>query len=162
MLKRRWFSLPLVLAVFLGSPAIPNANESYVYPSFYCSSDGQESREDEAPFGFAVYGKKPRNARQHPEVRLTDGEETPIWIVIEEPRRRWSAEEAYLRPNFEGKGILAELDLLPISIQFQKHSPREGTLYFARAYYGDPRDGVDYLCLPTDIGLPGGAMSGGN
>jgi hypothetical protein len=160
MLKRGWL---LVLTAFLAVPASLNANESYVYPSFYCSSEMQESREDEAPFGFAVYGKKPANPRQHPEVRLTESEETPVWIALEETRRKWSrGQEAVLLPDFEGKGVFADLDLLPISIQFQKRSPEEGTLYFARAYYGDPKDGVDYLCLPTDIGLPGGAMSGGN
>lgn len=145
-----------------GPPANAVPASTRAYPSFYCVWQRLDRSPKNEPRAFAVFGERPKYGRPFPKVTLIDGETASVWIAVQRANGKWEKREADLIARPGARTIEAELDFLPVTILLPKRRPDPNAIYFARAFYGRPDEGRSYLCGPADLGLPGGAMSGGN
>lgn len=151
-----------LVCIFTAAARLVDASETRTFPSFYCSWESLSRAPQGIPRGFIIFGERPQGGRASAPVRISEGRDTEVWLSIEEGYQKWRGQEGRLSGGIVGRSFVAELDVLPIIISFSKFSQDIEELYFARAYYGDPKEGLSYICRDIDIGFPGGAMSGGN
>ncbi len=160
--------IPL-LAVFLGVLApfqTASPGESRSYPSFYCTWKSMGEKTKVEPRGFVVFGGEPTLGVPFPEVEVIPGRESDGTLAVQDAQGKWSRGSETLASRIDGKWLSIDLQSLPIRIFFRSSYKKGDALYFARAYYGDlpeePNEEHQYICRESDIGLPGGAMSGSN
>lgn len=159
MIRSKW---PVFLCFFWAS-AFATTSDDYRLKSLYCNAVYPTQVRTGDPAQFAVYGKEPAHPGDHPPILLSSARGADVVAYFYYAGGRYVRTAAHLSPRaISPSGIDASFDSYPIIVHFPAKNDPVMNIYFATAVAAPGGRRVDYDCVESGVGLPGGAMSGGN